>query len=129
MGKPIEAASTGKGVSIESVPEILNRQLSAVIQDWHSRVQKEPDLAGIPLTFEERTGHLPQLLHDVSARLRMDEGTKAPIARAVAIHGDLRRKQGKHGSDGRRGVPVIADDYLFDAAPKREAFETEHASS
>ena len=44
--------------------------------------------------FEERTGHLPQLLHDVIARLRLAEGTKAPISGAAAIHGDLRRKQG-----------------------------------
>jgi hypothetical protein len=94
MGIRIEAASTGKGVSIESVPNILERELPALIKDWLGRVEKEPDLAGIPLTFEERTGHLPQLLRDVIARLRMDEGTKAPISKAASIHGDLRRKQG-----------------------------------
>src|ERR1700726_2240398 len=80
--------------AIESVAEILERELPNVIQDWLSRVEKESDLTCIPLTFEERTGHLPQLLHDVIARLRMDAGTKAPISEAAAIHGDLRRKQG-----------------------------------
>jgi len=30
----------------------------------------------------------------VIARLRLDEGTKAPISAAAAIHGDLQRKQG-----------------------------------
>ena len=81
-------------VSVESVPDILERELPAMIQDWLSRVEKEPDLKSISLTFEERTGHLPQLLHDVIARLRMDEGTKAPISEAAAVHGNLRRKQG-----------------------------------
>jgi len=48
----------------------------------------------IPLNFEERTGHLPHLLKDVVARLRLDTGSKAPISKAAAEHGDLRRKQG-----------------------------------
>jgi hypothetical protein len=81
-------------VGIESVPDILERQVPAVIQDWLVRVEKESDLTSIPLNFEERTGHLPQLLQDVIARLRLDAGTKAPISKAASIHGDLRRKQG-----------------------------------
>jgi hypothetical protein len=86
--------STGKGVSIESVPDILERELQGVIADWLARVEKESDLTCIPLTFEERTGHLPQLLVDLVARLRLGEGTKAPTSKAASIHGDLRRKQG-----------------------------------
>jgi RsbT co-antagonist protein rsbRD N-terminal domain len=91
---PTQAAASAAGVLIESVPDILEREIPAVIQDWLARVDQESDLASIPLTFEERTGHLPQLLRDVIARLRKDEGTKAPISKAAAIHGDLRRKQG-----------------------------------
>ena len=82
------------GVSIESVADILERELQAVIVDWLARVEQEPDLTCIPLSFEDRTGHLPHLLHDVIARLRLDAGTKAPISKAAAEHGDLRRKQG-----------------------------------
>ena len=33
-------------------------------------------------------------MHDVINRLRLDAGTKAPISKAAAEHGDLRRKQG-----------------------------------
>jgi len=51
-------------------------------------------LTAIPLSFEERTGHLPQLLRDVIVRLRLDDGTKAPISQAAAHHGDLRAQQG-----------------------------------
>ena len=80
--------------SIESVADILERELQSVIVDWLARVEEEPDLKCIPLNFEERTGHLPHLLHDVIARLRLDAGTKAPISKAAAEHGDLRRKQG-----------------------------------
>src|ERR1700685_2976006 len=85
---------SGDAVAIESVADILDRELYAVIQDWLSRVEKEPDLTCIPMSFEDRTGHLPQLLHDVIARLRLDAGTRAPISEAAAIHGDLRRERG-----------------------------------
>jgi hypothetical protein len=80
--------------SIKSVADILARELDTVIADWLARVEQEPDLTCIPLTFESRTGHLPHLLNDVILRLRLDAGTKAPISRAAAEHGDLRRKQG-----------------------------------
>jgi hypothetical protein len=98
VANPVESMAKPKGKSdaleIESVADILERDLDAVIQDWLSRVEKEADLTSIPLNFEERTGHLPQLLHDVIARLRLDAGTKAPISKAASVHGDLRRKQG-----------------------------------
>jgi RsbT co-antagonist protein rsbRD N-terminal domain len=78
----------------ESVADILERRLDDVIRDWLSRAEKEPDLTAIPLTFDERTGHLPQLLRDVIQRLRLDGETKAPISEAAGHHGDLRSKQG-----------------------------------
>jgi hypothetical protein len=78
----------------ESVADILERELQPVITDWLARVELEPDLTCIPLSYEDRTGHLPRLLHDVIARLRLDAATKAPISKAAAEHGDLRRRQG-----------------------------------
>jgi hypothetical protein len=80
--------------SIASVADIVERELQSIITDWLARVEQEPDLQGIPLSFEERTGHLPHLLHDVIKRLRLDAGRKAPISKAAAEHGELRRKQG-----------------------------------
>src|SRR3984893_15122934 len=85
---------SGGADSIESVADILERELQAVITEWLFRVEQEPDLTCIPLSFEDRTGHLPHLLHDVIARLRLDAETKAPISKASAEHGDLRRRQG-----------------------------------
>jgi hypothetical protein len=98
MIKPVRSAMGSNGsdgaVSIDSVADILERELPTLIDEWLARVEKEPDLTRIPLNFEERTGHLPHLLHDVIKRLRLDAGTKAPISKAAADHGDLRRKQG-----------------------------------
>jgi hypothetical protein len=94
MGSAGAPKATGGAATIETVADIIERELQAVIVDWLARVEQEPDLKCIPLSFEERTGHLPHLLHDVIARLRLDAGTKAPISKAAAEHGDLRRKQG-----------------------------------
>jgi hypothetical protein len=97
MIKRRDIASISKGdgaASVESVADILQHELGNVIKAWLSRVDKEPELTCVHLTFEERTGHLPHLLHDVITRLRLETGTKAPISEAAAVHGDLRRKQG-----------------------------------
>src|ERR1700722_16913244 len=98
MSKSVEFVSGPRAgpdtASTESVADILERELQSVIVDWLARVQQEPDLKCIPLNFEERTGHLPHLLHDVIGRLRLDVGKKAPISKAAAQHGDLRRQQG-----------------------------------
>lgn len=98
MSKSIESIAERKGnnggVHMESVADILERELQPMIKDWLFRVEQEDDLTSIPLNYQDRTGHLPQLLHDVIARLRMDAGTKAPISAAASVHGDLRRSQG-----------------------------------
>ena len=85
---------SGGTVSVESVADILDRELQEMIKDWLARVDEQADLTCIQLNYKDRTGHLPQLLHDVIARLRLDAGSKAPISKAAAVHGDLRRKQG-----------------------------------
>jgi hypothetical protein len=89
-----EVFVTGSRDRVESVANILERELRSIISDWLARVEQETDLQCIPLDYEARTGHLPHLLHDVIARLRLDVGSKAPISKAAGEHGDLRRKQG-----------------------------------
>jgi hypothetical protein len=97
--KTIVSQGGGNGSSpasteTECVADILERELDATIHDWMRLVEKEPDLSRIQLNFQERTGHLPRLLHDVIARLRLDKGSKAPVSVAASHHGELRRKQG-----------------------------------
>ena len=91
MIKPLKS---GVSVNVEAVAKILERELHPLIEAWLVRVEKESDLRHIPLTHDERTEHLPHLMHDVIKCLRMDAGTKAPISKAAGEHGDLRRKQG-----------------------------------
>ena len=97
MTKTVTERSPDNGTrteTTESVASILERELDRVIHDWMMLVEKQEDLKSIVLSYEDRTGHLPALLREVIARLRLDAGTKAPISVAASHHGDLRRKQG-----------------------------------
>jgi hypothetical protein len=80
--------------TVETVAGILQCETHPLIEGWLTRVENEPDLSHVPLNHEERTGHLPHLIRDLIQRLRLDAGTKAPISKAAADHGDLRYKQG-----------------------------------
>lgn len=79
---------------MESVADILECQLDDVIHEWLALVEEQEDLTSIPLSFDERAGHLPALLHEIIARLRLDAGTNSPISVAASHHGDLRCTQG-----------------------------------
>src|SRR6202047_4393961 len=98
MGESKSSTQVARGNTgaspMKSVADTLENELDVVIQEWLARVEKEPELTAVPLNFQERTGHLPQLLHDVIVRLRLHDETKAPISQAAAHHGDLRAQQG-----------------------------------
>jgi len=57
-------------------------------------VERDEELTCIPLSFEERTGHLPNLLADLIYRLRIPRTTQANISIPAREHGTLRRRQG-----------------------------------
>lgn len=78
----------------ESVATILERDLDATIQDWMALVEHDEELTCTPLSFADRTGHLPNLIADLVNRLRLPHTAKANISIAAREHGDLRRKQG-----------------------------------
>ncbi len=78
----------------ESVASILEHNVDATIQDWMALVEQDKELTCIPLSFEDRTGHLPNLLADLIYRLRVSQTAKADISIPAREHGDLRRKQG-----------------------------------
>jgi hypothetical protein len=47
-------SANGNGVAtIESVADILEREVKAVIEEWVVRVEQEPDLTCIPMNFED----------------------------------------------------------------------------
>jgi CheY-like chemotaxis protein len=105
--KPIEIASLRKlireklthpvasrSLPTQSVASILEHDLDATIQDWMGLVEHDEELTCIPLSFEDRTGHLPNLIADLVYRLRTPSTTSAQISIAAREHGDLRREQG-----------------------------------
>jgi len=57
----------------ESMAAILEKNLDATIHDWLEIVEQNEELAAVPLNHQDRTGHLPKLLQDVIARLRLDD--------------------------------------------------------
>lgn len=90
----VGANNSAGSVGIESIADLMERERANTITDWLARVEAEPELKSIPLSYEERSSHLPQLLNDVIVRLRLETGTHAEISAAAATHGNLRRKQG-----------------------------------
>ena len=78
----------------QSVASILEHNLDATIQDWMALVDHDEELTCIPLSFEDRTGHLPNLIADLIYRLRLPQREKADISIPARQHGDLRRQQG-----------------------------------
>jgi CheY-like chemotaxis protein len=94
--KKLQSRGTHQPPTPESVASILERDSAAIIQNWLVRVERNQELASIPLSFEQRTGHLPRLLNDLVSRLRLPhtlEGQGRP-SKAAAAHARLRHRQG-----------------------------------
>ena len=82
-----------KRLKVESVASILERETDTTIQNWLDLVEKDVELASIPLSRRDRTGHLPKLLRDLILRLRLDAGLPAPMSLAARDHGKMRLQQ------------------------------------
>ncbi len=84
-----------KPTNTERVASILERDTSATINDWLDRVDDEDELTCVPLSKEQRTGHLPKLLQELVHRLRVPRnlGTKQ-VSEAAVEHGKIRQSQG-----------------------------------
>lgn len=81
---------------VETVAAILERSIGVTIEDWLDEVQKEKSLMAIPMSFDQRYGHLPSILRDLVTRLQSPEalGTHARPSASAARHGRDRRRQG-----------------------------------
>ena len=80
----------------DSVADILERETKTAIASWLSKVNAEKDIITVPLSTEERCAHLPEMFHDIVARLRdpLPLGTRALMSDAAHDHGCIRREQG-----------------------------------
>jgi hypothetical protein len=76
------------------VATILEHDLAPTIQGWMVPVEHDDELTCIPLSSEDRTGHLPNLIADLVNRLRLPLTKTTQISIAAREHGALRRKQG-----------------------------------
>jgi len=92
--KKLAALVPPRPLPTESVASILEHDLDATIQYWMELVEDDQELTWIPLSREERSGHLPHLLADLIYRLRLPPTSKANISILARQHGDQRRKQG-----------------------------------
>jgi hypothetical protein len=77
----------------ERVAKILMEELTPTIQRWINRVNEVPELARIKLSYNERTGHLPQLLQDLITRLGLVNNKRSPETTSAHDHGKVRFEQ------------------------------------
>jgi hypothetical protein len=78
----------------KTVATVLEQELIPTIQQWMQCVEEIPELSGISLTYDDRTGHLPQLLKELITRLRLTKGSKRPSTTFAHDHGRVRFEQG-----------------------------------
>jgi DNA-binding response OmpR family regulator len=92
----LQSVRSRSGSVSERVASILERDAEKTIADWNARVQHNRELMTIPLTFEQRTMHLPPLFATLVHRLRHPRvlEQQAPHSEAAHAHGRLRSKQG-----------------------------------
>src|SRR5260370_9959811 len=103
--KKLADPSAHTALNKERVAAILERDLDPTIKSWMARVEHTEELTAIPLTYQERTSHLPLLLNDLVPRptLGIAPPPKSLISRAAREHGILRRNQGYT-------VPMVVED-------------------
>jgi DNA-binding response OmpR family regulator len=110
--KPIELSALVKAIkkrlsdgpsgppTVETVAAILERSATECIEAWFKEVEADDKLMKVPLTRQQRIGHLPQVFRDLVARLNADQplGTSGPLSAAAAEHGVNRRREGYSAS-------------------------------
>ena len=86
-----------KRLEKESVGAILLRCSTSIVEAWLARAKQSSQLNRISLSDEERTGHLPKLVEDLSLRLSQSSATTkdsdAVFSAAAVAHGRLRYQQ------------------------------------
>jgi CheY-like chemotaxis protein len=106
--KPIEVTALIKAITqtqakgapppriTETVSDILKRSVQVVIGDWYRRILTDKNVMAISMSFEERTGYLPEVFRDLVARLDSSRtiGGPANISKAAVEHGANRRHHG-----------------------------------
>ncbi len=92
----IASGATYSQQKVESVATILECAAPSCIEEWFLEVQRDSKLSVVPLTRDQRCGHLPQVFRDLVSRMRaaLPFGSKGPPSSFAANHGLTRRRQG-----------------------------------
>jgi len=93
--------------------DVIERETDFVIHDWMERAQKHEDLVHIPLTFDARTGHLPELVRDVQPDCDWMSEQRPPISITASPHGDFVSETGLYGGYAYRGVAAFRGISLY----------------
>jgi CheY-like chemotaxis protein len=81
---------------VETVAAIIERSAEMAIQEWFELVETDAIVMAVPLSREQRCGHLPQVFRDLVVRLLSCRpiGSREVLSAAAVQHGIARRKQG-----------------------------------
>jgi DNA-binding response OmpR family regulator len=80
----------------EDVAPILDRDMTITMERWLSRVEQVKELIALPLSPTERTAYLPEMIANITSRLRLTRSIEAidTVCPAAVAHGQIRYRQG-----------------------------------
>jgi ActR/RegA family two-component response regulator len=82
-------------IDIERIATILESDTSATVVDWLDRVERDGELTHVPLSREERAGHLPKMIMELAQRLRAPRKQRTKSrSEAAMLQGLIRHSQG-----------------------------------
>jgi PAS domain S-box-containing protein len=85
----------GKALPTRKVSEILRDLSSVICERWLRLVLKDPELAALPLSEQERSDHVPDMMEELIRRLEGPLSELSPPAtEAARKHGKTRYRQG-----------------------------------
>jgi len=76
------------------LPEIIQQERQAIIQEWYQAVLADPELARIRMSREERIDHLPGVFDELVRPRVAGTGIETDTHQAATQHGRARRQQG-----------------------------------
>ena len=99
-------------LAVETVATVLERELASTIERWMQRVDQVPELTKIPLSAQERVGHLPQVIEDLITRLRLEKNKQMPETASAHDHGKVTVQSGLLRPNAGGRVTAAASQHL-----------------
>ena len=85
----------GKSLTTRKVAQLLRELSTVVCKRWVHQVLADPEIAALPLTQDERSDHIPDMMEELFRRLEGPQEELSDVAiEAARAHGKLRYQQG-----------------------------------